>query len=56
MDRPVHGSEKVARLLTPEGGQVSGVYLVTNPDKLSGIRRDEDAPPVGESGSGPSSG
>jgi RNA polymerase sigma factor (sigma-70 family) len=38
--------------LTPEGGQVSGVYLVTNPDKLSGIQRDEDAPPAGESGAG----
>jgi RNA polymerase sigma-70 factor (ECF subfamily) len=31
--------------LTPQGGQVSGVYLVTNPDKLSGVLRDEDAPP-----------
>ncbi|WP_127353991.1 RNA polymerase sigma factor SigJ [Actinacidiphila soli] len=83
--RPIHGREKVARLLagyashppegldvryqsvngdpsavifagespyavmvmdlTPQGGQVSGVYLVTNPDKLSGVLRDEDAPP-----------
>lgn len=27
--------------LTPDGEQVSDVYLVTNPDKLSGVRRGE---------------
>ncbi|GHB47708.1 hypothetical protein GCM10010377_43130 [Streptomyces viridiviolaceus] len=36
--------------LIPQDGQVSGVYLVTNPDKLSGVRdeagqRDADPEP-----------
>jgi RNA polymerase sigma-70 factor (ECF subfamily) len=81
--RPVHGRDKVARLLagyatrrgtdfdvryrrvngddsavvfegespyavmvmdlTPDGEQVSDVYIVTNPDKLAHVRRDEEA-------------
>lgn len=28
--------------LTPEGDQVNGVYIVTNPDKLTHVHRDED--------------
>lgn len=28
--------------LTPEGDQVSGVYIVTNPEKLTHVRRDEE--------------
>ncbi|MFI1334610.1 RNA polymerase sigma factor SigJ [Streptomyces sp. NPDC020845] len=34
--------------LTPEGDQISSVYLVTNPDKLSAVRRDEDTAPSGD--------
>ncbi|WP_329263390.1 RNA polymerase sigma factor SigJ [Streptomyces sp. NBC_01478] len=29
--------------LTPEGDQVSGVYIVTNPEKLTHVRKDEEA-------------
>ena len=29
--------------LTPEGDRVSDVYIVTNPDKLTHVRRDEEA-------------
>jgi len=28
--------------LTPEGDQVSGVYIVTNPEKLTHVHKDEE--------------
>ncbi|MET7311281.1 RNA polymerase sigma factor SigJ [Streptomyces sp. NPDC005134] len=36
--------------LTPESDQVSGVYVVTNPDKLSGVALDVDSAPDGQPG------